>query len=132
MQKCILIVDDSSVARSILKRILEISGFGDSVFREANSGKVALEILKNQACDLIFTDLNMPDMDGKKLISRIKSSPRLNHIPVIITSSLGQQEKQDKVLRQAAAVFPKPLSMPEISGFLEIFKDNSRTNKDEN
>lgn len=122
MNKRILVADDSAIARSIIRRILEINGISDVDLIEAGSGKEALELLQQQACDLIFTDLNMPDMNGEELLKRIKSSPRLNHIPVVIITSLGNPAKEKKMIAEhAEAVFTKPISIPEISQFLTEF-----------
>ncbi len=119
MIKNVLIVDDSIIARSFIRRILEINGIDPSNTMEANNGVEALEILKRQKVDLIFTDLNMPEMDGEQLLKRIKSSPKLNHIPVVVITSSGNVAWEKKLLTQhARAVFTKPLSIPEVSKFL--------------
>lgn len=119
MIKNVLIVDDSIIARSFIRRILEINGIDPSNTMEANNGVEALEILKRQKVDLIFTDLNMPEMDGEQLLKRIKSSPKLNHIPVVVITSSGNVAWEKKFLAQhARAVFTKPLSIPEVSKFL--------------
>ena len=69
----ILIVDDSSTSRMIIKRCLEISGYNESTFLYAENGLEALSIIDNTKIDLILTDLNMPKMDGDNFIKKIKS-----------------------------------------------------------
>ena len=81
-----LIVDESAVARKMIKRSLEIVGLQDSDFSEAENSVEALEILKDSEFDLVCTDLNMPEMDGTQLLKRIKNSPKLTDTPVIISS----------------------------------------------
>lgn len=130
MGRQILIVDDSQIARSIIRRILEINGFTDVPILEAKNGTDALNILKTQKCELVITDLNMPDMNGEELLKRIKSSPRLNDLPVVVITSLGNKAREQKLIsEQAAAVFTKPLSIPEISQFI---KNNLNEEQDEN
>ncbi|MCD4693730.1 MAG: response regulator, partial [Calditrichales bacterium] len=79
----VLIVDDSKTARSIIRRSLEICGLQDAEIGEASNGREALQTLKTTEYDLVFTDLNMPEMDGEQLLKRMKSSPKLLDVPVI-------------------------------------------------
>lgn len=107
----ILIVDDSVTARMMIRRCLEIAGFQNARFREASHGKEALTLLRQDGADLILTDLNMPEMDGKTLIRHIKSSPRLNLTPVIVISSITtEKEEEDLLSHGVAAVIRKPMS----------------------
>jgi len=118
----ILIVDDSSTARSIVKRALEISGIDLGNVGEATDGKNALEILKETKYDLVFTDLNMPVMDGEQLLKRIKSSPKLNEIPVVVVSSMTNKSRENKLLQEhAEKIFSKPISLPELQEFFETY-----------
>ncbi len=119
----ILIVDDSVMARSIIRRSLEICGLEEAEIREVANGKEALELLKHQTFDLVITDLNMPVMGGEELLKRMKSSPRLFEIPVAVVSSLGNSVKKNKLIQQyATAVFQKPISLPEIQNFIDQFR----------
>lgn len=124
MIKRVLIVDDSSTARSIIRRTLEISGLDELEIGEAANGNEALEILKANKYDLVFTDLNMPDMNGEQLLKRIKSSPKLNDIPVVVISSMTNESTESKLLSEhAEKIFPKPLSLPDIQDFLETYTE---------
>ena len=125
MIKRVLIVDDSSTARSIIRRTLEISGFEELEIGEASNGEEALQVLKENKYDLVFTDLNMPHMDGEQLLKRIKSSPKLNDIPVVVISSMTNESKENKLLSEhAAKIFPKPISLPDIQDFLENYSED--------
>ena len=107
----ILIVDDSLTARLMIRRCLEIAGFSSARFREACHGREALAMLKEESADLILTDLNMPVMDGKTLLKLIKASPRLNAIPVIVISSITNEQEEDALRAGGvAAVIRKPMS----------------------
>ena len=86
--KNILIVDDSSTSRMIIKRCFEISGIDDSEYYYAGNGLEALDVVKNQEIDLIITDINMPKMDGSNLIKKLKSEESLKDIPIVVTSSM--------------------------------------------
>ena len=84
MNMNVLIVDDSAFARSLIIRSLSICGLVDTVFQEAANGEEALTVLKSNNIDLVFTDLNMPEMDGEELLMRIKSDPSYFDVPVVV------------------------------------------------
>lgn len=117
--KRILIADDSSMARMFIKRCLEICGFQDCEFLEAPNGRVAIDMLKQQPVDLVVSDLNMPEMNGEELLKRIKSSPRLHEIPVMIITSVANPKKVEELRTlNAFAVLGKPVSPATISAAL--------------
>ena len=120
MFQTIMIVDDSSTARMITRRCLEITGYQDSTFLEANDGTQALSVAKQNQVDLMVVDLNMPNMDGRSLLKHLKASPRLNHIPVLIISSLitKAMEKELKEIGAFAALI-KPISPANLVNVLK-------------
>jgi two-component system, chemotaxis family, chemotaxis protein CheY len=123
MYNRILIVDDSVIARMMIRRCLEIAGYGHAVFFEAANGVEAIDRLKNTAVDLILTDLNMPEMGGKLLIKRLKSSPRLTSIPVIVVSSItNDSEEADLLARGVSAVIRKPIFPMMVMEAIESIK----------
>jgi twitching motility two-component system response regulator PilG len=80
----VLVVDDSAVARKVVKLALERNGY--EIF-EATNGLEALTRLNTQRPDLVLLDIIMPGMDGYKTLSLIKDSQELKHIPVIMLTS---------------------------------------------
>lgn len=105
----VLIVDDSPIVRTVLKRILD-SDPDINVEGTAINGKEALFILENRMIDLILTDLNMPVMDGHTLVKKVmETSPK----PIIVISSYvsqsGKDENAFRLLEAGALeVLPKP------------------------
>jgi two-component system chemotaxis response regulator CheY len=81
----VLVVDDSRFARKHIIRVL--SGMGIPTPDEAEDGKQAIEKLNTQSFDLIITDYNMPEMDGKELTEAVRSSNLYSHIPILMVSS---------------------------------------------
>lgn len=109
--KSILIADDSGTARMIIKKCFEIAGLGDSCFFEAANGQEALSILQDKRVDLLVTDLNMPVLDGKGLLARLKSIPGLAGVPVmVITSGSNPANEKELINLGAALVLSKPIS----------------------
>lgn len=116
----VIIADDSSTARMIIKRCLEIGGLSDAEFLEANDGAEALEMAKSGQIDLIVTDLNMPNMDGRTLLKHIKSSPRLTVMPVLVISSASNKAIESELVQKGAlAVVNKPVTPAAVAAALE-------------
>lgn len=90
--KSILFVDDSAVIRVSMKKFLANSGYQLTL---ANDGVHALTILETQKFDLIITDLEMPNLDGFGLISKLSEDPTTKDIPVMIVT--GHEELEIKV-----------------------------------
>lgn len=107
----IVIADDSATARMFIRRCLEIIGLGEAALVEAENGREALSLLKEEKADLLLTDLNMPVMDGATLLKWVKSSPRLHDLPVLVITSAGNPAKEQELTALGAfGVLNKPIS----------------------
>lgn len=91
----VLIVDDSSMARRHVIRVLKSMGIEDIV--ELTDGIEAVPVLESNLFDLVITDYNMPEMDGEKLVSHIRQNSMQSSVPVLMVTS-----EEDEV-RLAAA-----------------------------
>jgi CheY-like chemotaxis protein len=110
----ILIVDDNPNMSTLLSDILEIFEYEGY---HAEDGTDALERLRKEKYDLVFTDLRMPRMDGYDLLQAIKSEhPK---IPVVVVTGYTVDEGQDLMLTQKADGFlHKPFKVNEIETIL--------------
>ena len=125
--KKILIVDDSATARMFVKRCLEIAGFKDAVFVEVPDGVDALEKMKEERFDIVFSDLTMPKMDGVTLLKSIKADPILQPAAVFIISSAGNPAMEKTLLDEGAlAVLKKPVSPSVLVPVVERFMINKK------
>lgn len=86
----ILIVDDFSTMRRIVKNILRQLNFVN--ITEADDGTTALEILQREKIDLIVSDWNMPKMTGLELLKAVRADDALKHIPFLMVTAEAQQE----------------------------------------
>jgi len=95
MSKTILTVDDSASIRMMLK--LTLSGAGHRVL-EAVNGAEGLAKAKETPADLVFTDLNMPVMDGLTFIRELRKLPAYRGVPILFltTESDGEVKRQAK------------------------------------
>ncbi|MCA9728204.1 MAG: response regulator, partial [Candidatus Eisenbacteria bacterium] len=83
----VLIVDDSAVMRTMLRRVLAMAGIDVGEVHEAPNGQVGLECLERSWIDLALIDINMPVMNGEELIQRIRANPSTHDLAVIVVSS---------------------------------------------
>lgn len=71
--KTVLIVEDEKLIRQGLRKMIQRSGVPVEVIMECNNGETALEILKEQSIDVMFTDIRMQKMDGIELVERMQN-----------------------------------------------------------
>jgi len=81
----VLIVDDSKSSRNYVRRVLE--NLGVKNFVEAENGRQAVEIMAETFVDLVITDFNMPEMDGRALIEHIHSKSWQQSVPILMVTS---------------------------------------------
>jgi two-component system chemotaxis response regulator CheY len=89
----VLIVDDSVTIRAMIKKALQLCLPELGEVTEAENGISALARLSEKKIDLILTDINMPRMDGARLIEKLKTQPKLVDIPIIVISTDGSRER---------------------------------------
>jgi two-component system, chemotaxis family, chemotaxis protein CheY len=93
----ILIVDDSPAMRAHMKRVLTSSGLPIEIMGEAGDGLQALAQLREKQFNLIFSDLNMPNMDGDEFVREIKADRLFREIPVIMVTTDNSTERVMKM-----------------------------------
>jgi two-component system, chemotaxis family, sensor kinase CheA len=102
-RKRILVVDDSITTRELERSILEANGY---VVELADDGTVALDILgRDTNFDVVVSDVEMPNMNGFELTSRLTSNATLRQIPVIIVSSLYSDEHKRRGIEAGARAY---------------------------
>lgn len=89
MTKTILIAEDSASIRKFISLALKLQGYK---IITASDGMEALEKLPSEKIDLLVTDLNMPNIDGIKLIKTIRATEEYKNLPIIILTSLSKDE----------------------------------------
>lgn len=115
----VLIVDDSSSMRNIIKRTIEMSGFEVGVFFEANNGQEALDVLSQDWVDIILTDIHMPVMDGVTFLRNIQKDSLVSTTPTVIITTEGREERVKEFLGLGAkACIKKPFKPEEIRDIL--------------
>ena len=87
----ILIVDDFSTMRRIIRNLLRDLGFNNT--SEADDGKTALPMLKSGRFDFLVTDWSMPGMDGLTLLRTVRADEELSHMPVLMVTAEAKREQ---------------------------------------
>jgi two-component system chemotaxis response regulator CheY len=83
----LLIVDDSSSMRAVVKNIVGLTGLKTDQLLEANSGRKALDVLGNSWVDVVILDINMPEMNGLELLQRMSEDSFMKNIPVVMMTT---------------------------------------------
>jgi len=114
----VLIVDDSGHSRRFLRRVLE--NLGIEQFLEAENGRQAIDLLGANMVDLVITDYNMPEMDGKQLIEHIRSQGWQSSVPILMVTS-EQNTSRLAAVEQAgvSAICDKPFEPSTIKALIE-------------
>ncbi|AAZ35591.1 MULTISPECIES: chemotaxis response regulator CheY [Pseudomonas] len=94
----ILIVDDFSTMRRIIKNLLRDLGFTNT--SEADDGLTALPMLQSGAFDFLVTDWNMPGMTGIDLLRQVRADERLKSLPVLMVTA---EAKREQIIEAAQA-----------------------------
>jgi two-component system chemotaxis response regulator CheY len=96
----ILVVDDFSTMRRIVRNLLVELGFTNTLIQEADDGNNALTMLKSQPFDMVVTDWNMPNMTGIDLLRAIRAEPSLKGLPVLMVTA---ENNRDQIIAAAQA-----------------------------
>jgi CheY-like chemotaxis protein len=124
----ILITEDDPHTGLLLEFALEQEGYAPI---RATNGSDALRILEETEVDLIILDAILPGIDGFELCQRIRATPRLDVIPVVMASAKAQEENRAKAIGLGAnEYFQKPLSLSTlIPAVQQLIEDSHRTVK---
>ncbi|HHH48717.1 MAG TPA: response regulator [Gammaproteobacteria bacterium] len=114
----VLVVDDSSTARRHISRVLRNMGIED--ITTATNGVEALAIIADNFFDLVVTDYNMPQMNGKELVEQIRESSTQASIPVLMVSSESDDSRIAAVQQAGvSAICDKPFESGTVKRLIE-------------
>jgi two-component system chemotaxis response regulator CheY len=108
-----LVVEDSPMMRQLI--VFALARVKALTVTEADDGVVALKRLAQAKFDLIITDINMPIMDGLKLVKRIRSDETHKDVPVIVITTEGSSEDRARAMALGASAYiTKPIQAPQV------------------
>jgi DNA-binding response OmpR family regulator len=108
----ILVIEDEPAVSILLVKILKCHGFDVCA---AATGIGGLRLIGEQSCDLILSDIDLPDIDGFEICRRIKQNPKLRFVPVILMSGRLAEENEALALKLGAVDYvSKPFRVENI------------------
>ncbi|WP_303722611.1 response regulator [Malonomonas rubra] len=109
----ILVVDDSPTMRQLI--VFALHRIPGLQVEEAGDGVAALKMLSNEIYDLLLTDINMPIMDGLKLISLLRNDAQYNALPIVVITTEGTVLDREKATALGANEYlAKPIQTARI------------------
>ncbi len=106
----ILVADDDAIIRELSRAVLEDAGF---CVHEAMDGEDALRLCRARRPDLVISDASMPKLDGFELCRRIRRSPEIAHVPVLMATGLDDEDSIRTAYESGATDFiAKPIAWP--------------------
>ena len=112
-KKKILLVDDEPINNKIVQFLMKAEAEYDIL--GADGGRQALEILKEQKVDLVLLDIEMPDMNGKEVLSKIREC---YEIPVAFVTAGEKADEEEEELLKADGYLTKPFLPEELKGLI--------------
>jgi len=91
MPKTVIAVDDSMSIRETVKMVLSAAGYE---VHSAEDGVAGVRLAEQRKADLVITDLNMPQMDGITMITRLRALPQYKFTPIIMLTTESQEDKK--------------------------------------
>ena len=115
----ILHVEDNADNRHLVRRVLEAEGYE---VVEAQNGAQAIEYLNSQHIDLALMDINMPDIDGYTLATRIRATPRFANMPILaMTANVMRGDRERSLQAGCDGYIQKPIDIDTLSMQLERY-----------
>lgn len=116
----ILVVEDSPTMRQLIS--FAMRRLANVKVIEATDGLDALKKMSSEKIDLILADINMPLMDGIKLVSHVRNNPACRNTPVIIITTEGAREDRERAMAAGAnAYIVKPIQTQELIKLVGTF-----------
>jgi two-component system, cell cycle response regulator DivK len=109
----ILHIEDNPDNRLLVRRLLQVEGY---TILEAENAFQALQMLTTHLPRLILVDINMPDMDGYTLTSKIREQPELDMVPVVaITANVMKGDREKTLQAGCDGYIEKPIDVDKFS-----------------
>ena len=109
----LLIVDDSNSMRTVVKKIVGLTGLEVNHILEADNGRRALDVLGGSWVDAVILDINMPEMNGLELLQRMNEEPLMKNIPVLMMTTEASEAHMKTAFELGAKGFIRKPFVPE-------------------
>ena len=110
----ILIVDDSSMMRAMIKRVVKLTNVPVEEILEAGDGAQALSLLESHDVQLLLTDINMPVMNGADLLRKVAAGDRWRRLTRVVISTDGSTARREEAAELSVRCYLKKPFSPEV------------------
>lgn len=93
----VLIVDDSPILRTAIRKVVRLAGIEDDRIHDAGNGREALDVLETVWIDLVLLDMNMPVMDGEQFAGELRKNPDLADVAIVVVSTEANQGRLQRM-----------------------------------
>ncbi|RMF34241.1 MAG: response regulator [Chloroflexi bacterium] len=115
----ILYIEDNFENRVLVRRVLEASGYQ---VLEAEDGLTGMAVAEEYRPDLILMDINLPEVDGYEITTRLKQTPDLAHIPVIaLTANVMRGDREKSLAAGCDGYIQKPIDVDALPDQIAAF-----------
>ncbi len=121
MSYSVLVVDDSPIIRTMVIKALSMCGVEIRELHQAGNGREGLDVLAAHWIDVVFADINMPEMTGEEMVLEMAEDEMLQDIPVIIVSSVRDEARIEELRRNGVRAYVRKPFRPEY--FKEILTE---------
>lgn len=109
----ILVVDDSAIIRTAIKKTLNIAGIDLGEIYEASNGQEALDAIERSWIDLILLDINMPVMNGVEMVDKMAEKGVISSVPVVIISTERSETRMEQLKAKGVSAYLNKPFTPE-------------------
>lgn len=115
----ILYIEDNQSNRLLVLRVLQAEGH---TMLEADSGREGIALARRERPDLVLVDINMPDMDGYEVASRLRQMPELRDMPIVaVTAKVLRGDRERSIAAGCDGYIQKPLDVDLLPSQVEAF-----------
>jgi two-component system chemotaxis response regulator CheY len=122
MELKVMVVEDSSTMRKMLRKIILMSGVPVKEFYEAGNGEDGLKLIHQKRPDLVMVDLNMPGINGLEMIRQLRASPEFANLPIIVISTDSSQARMRQIRGQGIHFIHKPFKSAQIQEIMQAYE----------
>jgi two-component system cell cycle response regulator DivK len=120
----VLYIEDNVENRTLVKRVLEVEGY---VVLEADGGTDGLRIVREEAPDLILIDINLPEVDGYEITTRLRRMEGLNNIPIVaLTANVLKGDRERSLGAGCDGYIQKPIDVDLLPAQIAAFLRQAR------
>jgi two-component system chemotaxis sensor kinase CheA len=102
----VVVADDSITTRTLEKNILEAAGYRVQLAIDgAEAMHVLHRLMENGGCDLLLSDIDMPNLNGFDLTTQVRNDPGLKHLPIVLVTSLDTAADRERGMAAGADAY---------------------------